>query len=348
MLKYTLIVLSIACLFFAAGCGSKSSSGQSSDATGGPSDSGKADKNELTEMDVVLDWYPNAIHTFLYEAKEKGYFEEEGIKVNLIPPAESVDALTFVSSKKAQIGLTYPVEVVKSYAAGMKVRALGAVTRKDLCVFTTLKGSGVTSDLATLKGKKIGYDGTAASEAKVRTAARNAGLADKDYELINVGFDLVTALTTGSVDMTSGMMINDEVITMKKAGYDVEVYPYSDYGVPEMYDIVMVANEEEYRKNEEVYNGFVRACNKGFRDMKASEEESLSLIMDKMNSDENPLDRDQQKESYETLLPCMETDDEPFLSMSDECWEGIIRWMKENELIDREVKPSEVMTDPAF
>lgn len=297
-------------------------------------------------MDVVLDWYPNAIHTFLYDAREKGYFAEEGIEVNLISPAETVDALTFVSAKKAQIGLTYPMEVVKSNQTGMKVRAIGAVTQKDLGVFTTLKGNGVTSDFTSLKNRKIGYDGTASSEAVIRTAVRKAGLSEKDYELVNVGFDLTTALTTGSVDLTSGMMLNDEVVTMKNSGYDVESWAYSDYGVPEMYDIVMVANEDEFQDKPELYQGFLRACHKGFQDMKASEEDSIKVIMDKMNSDENPLDEKQQRESYELLLPYMETEDEPFLTMQEEKWQSIIDWMKESKLIKKDVKPSDIMTSP--
>ena len=38
-----------------------------------------AEEKELREMNVVLDWYPNAIHAFLYDAIEKGYFKEDGL-----------------------------------------------------------------------------------------------------------------------------------------------------------------------------------------------------------------------------------------------------------------------------
>ena len=32
------------------------------------------------ELDVVLDWYPNALHAFLYVAMEKGYYADEGLE----------------------------------------------------------------------------------------------------------------------------------------------------------------------------------------------------------------------------------------------------------------------------
>ena len=331
-----LTLLAVMGLMALTACGSKKSGLESTEEKG------------LTKMDIVLDWYPNAIHTFLYDAQEKGYFAEEGLEVNLIPPAETVDALTFVSTGKAQIGFTYPVEVVKSAQSGMKVRAIGAVTQRNLGVFTALKESGVSSDFTTLKGRKIGYDGTANSEAVIRTAAAKAGLTEKDYELVNVGFDLTTALITKSVDLTSGMMLNDEVVTMRNEGYDVESWAYSDYGVPEMYDIVMVVKEDDYQDHTEMYQSFLRACNKGFQDMKASKKDSMELIMEKMNSDENPLDQKQQEESYEILLPYMETEEEPFLTMKDDKWQKIIDWMKDSKLIDKDVKPSDIMTSPDF
>ncbi len=303
---------------------------------------------ELTEIDVVLDWYPNAIHTFLYEAIDKGYFEEEGLKVNLISPAESVDALTFVATNRAQIGLTYPMEIIDAASTDVSVRAIGAVTQTMLSCLTTLEGSGITEDMSTLKGKTIGYSGTAGAEAIIRTITENAGLTEDDYSLLDVGFDLTTALTTGNVDMTDGMMMNDEIVTLRNNGYDVVTYNYSDYGVPEMYDIVMVANDEAYQADPELYAGFLRACSKGFADMKASEEESLEIIMNEMNTDDNPLDETQQRENYEILLPEMETEDAAFLTMEEGRWQEIIDWMMDAGLLENEVKVEDVMTAPEF
>lgn len=48
----------------------------------------------LREVNVVLDWYPNAPHTFLYVAMERGYFAEEGLKVNLQFPTNTNDAMS--------------------------------------------------------------------------------------------------------------------------------------------------------------------------------------------------------------------------------------------------------------
>ncbi len=301
---------------------------------------------ELKEIDVVLDWYPNAVHTFLYEAIDNGYFEDEGLKVNIISPAESVDAITFVASGKAEIGLTYPVEIIQAVSNDMPVRALAAISQTPLECFCSLKeNTDITADMSSLKGKKIGYSGTAASEATIKTITKNAGLSDGDYELINVGFDLVTSLTTKSVDVVFGTFVNDEVVTMENAGYDLNVFYKQDYGVPEIYGLVMAVNNDSYNDDPDMYQAFLRACDKGFQDMIADEDQALDVIMTDMNSDDNPLDEEQQRESYEILIKRMQTDDAKFLSMTEDNWQSVIDWMNDTGLIDSQLSAKDVMVN---
>ena len=301
---------------------------------------------ELTTLDVVLDWYPNAIHTFLFEAIENGYFEEEGLEVNLISPAESVDAVNFVATGRAQIGLTYPIDVIQARSEDMPVIAIASVAQKALDCMCSLSSNDITEDMSTLKGKKIGIAGTQISKAVVETVTANAGLTDDDYELINVGFDLTSSITTGTTDLVVGTFINDEIVTMENAGYELNVYSEQDYGVPELYGLIMAVNSDDYAERADVYAAFLRACQKGFEDMKADEDAAIELIMTEMNSDENPLDEQQQRQSYEILLPRMEAEGSPFLSMETSVWQDVIDWMLATEQIEEAVEVSDVMLIP--
>ena len=80
MMKQKLALL-LTALLLLTGC----SSGGSGDTADGQDD------GELETIDVVLDWYPNAVHAFLYEAEEKGYFAEEGLQVNILFPSNASD-----------------------------------------------------------------------------------------------------------------------------------------------------------------------------------------------------------------------------------------------------------------
>lgn len=77
----------------------------------------------------MLDWYPNAVHSFIYAAIEKGYFKEEGVKVN-IKFSNPTDPLTLAAAGKVTVGLYYQPDVVMAKAnEQIPVKSIGAVVR---------------------------------------------------------------------------------------------------------------------------------------------------------------------------------------------------------------------------
>ncbi len=42
-----------------------------------------ASNGDLEDFSIVLDWYPNTVHSFIYTAIEKGYYAEEGLNVHV-------------------------------------------------------------------------------------------------------------------------------------------------------------------------------------------------------------------------------------------------------------------------
>lgn len=302
---------------------------------------------ELTDFEVILDWYPNAMHTFMYIAQEKGYFAEEGLNVILTPPAGFSDALSFPVAGRAQVGLFYMSDLANAYIdQGMPVQVIGAITQTSLNVLAYLDESGIASP-ADLKGKTIGYSGGTALEAKIRTFAADAGLAESDYELIDVGFDLITALSTKNVDVIGGGMVNSEIIEMRHAGFDISYWNWQDYGVPQEYNTLFLTSQAQYEENPELFAAFLRACKKGYDDMAADPEAALQLIMSK-SMEEYALTEEVEREGFEVLLPIMGTDEVPFLSMDREVWETLINWLYETEQISKVVDPSEFVVDVLY
>ena len=96
------------------GCAGKSGSQETAAAV--KTEGTTTEAKELREMNVVLDWYPNALHTFLYTAIERGYYEEEGLDVKIQFPANDNDALALVAAGRAEIGLYYQQDVIQAVA----------------------------------------------------------------------------------------------------------------------------------------------------------------------------------------------------------------------------------------
>ena len=102
--------------------------------------------DDLQHLTVVLDWYPNALHAFLYEAQEKGYFAEEGLDVDIQSPAGVNDAMSMVAAGKADIGLHYQQDVIQLVLSRMcRLSPSGAVVQGPLNIILSLKDKNITT-----------------------------------------------------------------------------------------------------------------------------------------------------------------------------------------------------------
>ena len=298
--------------------------------------------NKLKELDVVLDWYPNALHAFMYVAIEKGYYEEEGLKVNIQFPSNSNDAISLVAAGQADIGLYYQQDVIQARTKqNVPVKSIGAVVQGPLNIVLSLKEKNITT-AEDLVGKTIGYAGTELSEALIRSIMNDVGADYSDVTMIDVGFDLMSSMTTGNVDATIGCLVNHEVPQMEEEGFSVNWFDLDEYGVPTYYEGVFLANDDAIQNDSETLKAFLRASAKGFADMKANPEEALQILLANQNEENFPLSETVERKSMEVLLPMMETADAAFLSQSDECWQENIDWMLDQGLISETVDLDEV------
>ena len=307
-----------------------------------------AGTEELKELDVVLDWYPNALHAFLYVAIEKGYYEEEGLKVNIRFPSNSNDAISLVAAGQADIGLYYQQDVIQARTQqNVPVKSIGAVVQGPLNIVLSLKEKNITT-AEDLVGKTIGYAGTELSEALIRSIMNYVGADYSDVTMIDVGFDLMSSMTTGNVDATIGCLVNHEVPQMEEEGFSVNWFDLDEYGVPTYYEGVFLANDNAIAGDSETLSAFLRASATGFADMKADPEAALQILLNNQNEENFPLSETVERKSMEVLLPMMETADIAFLSQSDECWQENIDWMLEQGLISETVALDEVRVNLDF
>lgn len=358
-MKKTLSLIIILTLILSlAGCAGNSDAAKSestpagtNDIVGANSDSGKnsdaaaGNDASLREINVVLDWYPNAIHAFMYVAMEKGYYAQEGLKVNIQFPANDNDALSLVAAGKSEIGIFYQQDVITTRTnQGVPIKSIGAITQKPLNIILSLADKNITGP-KDLEGKTIGYAGTDLSAALVKYVMEKAGVAYDENNLINVGFDLMSSMTTGNVDATVGCMVNHEVPQMIEEGFDVNYFTLDNYGVPTYYELVFLANDTTVENDADLLAAFLRASEKGFKDMQADPEAALRILLEHQNSENFPLSETVERQSVETLLPIMEMDGKPFLSQDAAVWEENINWLYEQGLSNEKLPVEDFMAE---
>lgn len=322
--KYLALLLVLICLI-GTGC---SAGTQSS----------KKDSAKLEDVDVVLDWYPNAIHSFIYAAIENGYYKEQGLNVHIKFPSNATDPLTLTAANKATIGIYYQPDIIMSRAnENIPIKSVGAIVHTPLNVVIALKEKNINSP-KDLAGKTIGFSGNPLNVEYVKTMIKADGGDPSSIKTIDVGFELLSSMTTKKVDATTGGLINHEVPVLKHEGHQLNYFDPSKYGVPNYYEEIFVASDKTIKEKPETLKKFMKASQKGFEFMKQNPDKALKILMNNQQKENFPLVEAVEKESMSTLLPKMDSKEEPFLTQNKKVWEDHINWLYQKGLIKQKPK----------
>jgi putative hydroxymethylpyrimidine transport system substrate-binding protein len=279
--------------------------------------------DELTTVSIALDWFPWANHSGLFVAKERGYFKEQGLDVNIYVPGDPSTVLQTVAAGRDDFGISYQPEVLIAREQGINVVSIMAMVQHPLNSIMTLKDSGINTPI-DLKGRKVGSPGVPSDDALIDTMLRNDGLTIEDVEMINVGYNLVPALLSGSVDAIVGAYWVHESISATNQGFELNIMKMEDHGVPDYYELVIVTSENKITEDHEIVQKFVNGVTRGYQDAIEDPIDAVALLKRlKPETDlaiENP--------GVELLAPLWTTDEGVFGWQENDRWEKFAEWMK--------------------
>jgi len=208
------------------------------------------------KVTVLLDWFLNPGHAPLFVAKEKGFFQQQNLDVELIGPADPSDPPKLVAAEKADIGITYEPQFLQQINQGLPLARIGALIDKPLSCLVVLKDGPIKS-IKDLKGKRIGQSTGSVSSVMLQTMLEKNGLSIKDVKAINVHYDLSQALLSKKVDAVTGMMRNFEVIQMDLNKHAVNTFFPEENGVPKYSELIFIVNKNQV--DDKRWNKFLTA-----------------------------------------------------------------------------------------
>lgn len=309
------------------------------------------------KVSLALDWYPNANHAGLYIAQERGYFEDEGLEVDIFTPGDPATVLQTVASGRDDFGISYQVEVLLARQEEVPVVSVMGLVQHPLNSVMALKSSGIDRP-GELKGKTVGYPGIAYNVPMLETMLEHDGASIEDVEMVNVGFNLVPALIGGKVDAVVGAYFTHESIVAENQGHPVNVMRMEEWGVPDFYELVLVTSEKNVRERPDVVRKFVRAVMRGYQDAMEDPQAAIDILVDAYPEADEAVERP----GIDLLVPLWKRgeplrivgpDGTETLSWSDafwgwqkeERWVEFAGWMKENGLLDPDVDAREAFTN---
>ena len=283
---------------------------------------------QATKATLALDWYPNADHAGLMLAKQRGYFDAAGINLDIYTPSDATTVLQTVGAGKDDFGISYQTDVLLARAQGVPVVSIAALVQHPLVVIMSLAEKDIARP-RDLKGKAVGYPGIASQEAFLATMLETDGAKLSDVELVNVDFNLIPAMLSGQVDAAMGAFRNVEIVIAQQEGHAVNAMPVEQWGVPDYYELVLVASDETVAKRAGFAEAFLSAVQQGFTDAIADP----GAALDALAAASPELDRAVTAKGIELLIPDWKSASPAFGTQSPERWSAYAAWMKSRGLI---------------
>jgi putative hydroxymethylpyrimidine transport system substrate-binding protein len=314
-----LTAVALACALLAAtiaACGEKSE-----DTNGSPT---------AEQLDLVLDWFPNPDHVAIYNAIDRGFYDQVGLKVQPQVPSDPSAPIKQVAAGRADLAISYEPELFLARQQGLPVTAVAAVVQKPLTSFMATAKQGVKTP-AQLKGKRVGTAGIPYQSAYLKTILDEANVPEDSVKETNVGTNLLPAMLSSKVDATLGGFWNVEGIQLKQRGAKPVITPVNELGVPDYDELVLVANSDRLEDNKNDLRLFISATARGADSARKNPAKAAAAVR-KANRDLSPKLLDASvKATIPALFP--EKDGAPWGYIDLAKWRSYGAWMRQNGLI---------------
>ena len=257
---------------------------------------GSAAAAAADKLTVYLDWFVNPDHAPLIIAREKGFFAQKGLEVDLVPPADPSAPPRLIAAGQGDIAISYQPQLHVQVGEGLPLVRIGTIAETPLNALVSLK-SGPVQSIADLKGRKVGFSVGGFEDAVLATMMRTHGLDLADVELININFALSVSLISGNVDAVIGAFRNFELNQLDIEGHPGHAFYPEENGVPAYDELIFVIKND--RLSDPRWRPFLEAVEQATLWLTNHPDEALQMFL-KAHPD---LDNDLNRRAWVDTLP---------------------------------------------
>ena len=286
-------------------------------------------KEEET-ITFVLDWTPNTNHTGIYVALQKGWFEEAGLKVDVVQPPEGGSAL-LVASGKAQFAVTAQDSIA------MPLTTVAAILQHNTSGIVSRAGEGMDTPKG-LEGHKYATWDSPVEKATIRQVmAADGGDFDKVELIPSTVTDEVSALKSGDVDAI-WIFYGWAGIACEVAGLPIDYFDFADFDpVLDFYTPIIVSNNDWLASNPETAKAFLAALSRGYEYAAENPKEAADILMEaapELKSNAELVYRSQEYLAGEYIA-----DAARWGEIDPDRWGGYFTWLNDNGLMETPLDP---------
>lgn len=235
--------------------------------------------SEVKKVTLQLSWFDQFQFAGYYIAKEKGFYKELGLDVEIKPFKFGIDIPKEVSNNTIDFAIGREA-LILDRAKHKNIVALYALFQASPLVLLTTKESKINS-ISDFKNKRIMTTIANASEVSLKAMlkSKNVELEDLNFlkhthninDLIEKNTDIISAYTSKSPFILQNKGISYNMFAPKEYGFD-------------MYSDLLFTSEHLISNELKMVKAFKKASLKGWEYAYSNIEESVDLILSKYNT----------------------------------------------------------------
>ena len=257
-----------------------------------------ADGNGLTKVTFMLSWAPDTNHIGVYVAKNKGYFKQAGLDVDIVAVAQA-GAEQAVNNGMADFALSNLTNVGIYTLKGAKIKQVMQVQQKPSAIWCSLASNKDIKSPKDFDGKTFATFGSNESDAVIRRMIQTDG-GKGTFDKVTVGTSTFQTLSSKKADF-GGFYATWEGVQADMYGPKLNCFTEPDYGVPGNADTIgVITSDKTISSNPGLVKKFVQATKKGY-EYAYSHPDDAAAILVKEAPDAN-LKLDFVKKSMKTIV----------------------------------------------
>lgn len=235
----------------------------------------------MRTLKLALDWTPNVNHIGFFVAREKGFYKDSDIVLEIIDPDSDNYALTpakKVENGEADFALT-PTESLISYRtkhSPFDLIGIATIFQRDLSAIIVRSDSRIESP-KDLNGRNYASYQARYEDLIVKEMIKNDGGEGNLQIDYPPKLGIWNTILDKSFDST-WIFLNWEGVEAEALVTPLNYFRMEDYHIPYSYSPLLVASQNQVEKNKELYKAFIKATKKGFTFCLDKPEEAAKIL----------------------------------------------------------------------
>ena len=296
-------------------------------------------QQEVETLDFQIRWLKEVSFAGWYAGIEFGWFEEEGIDLNIIPGGPNLDVQQIIAGGGPPIGAGFPDQIIRGRVEqDIPFVVFGALYQVSPGVFMSLAEKNLTEP-EDMVDKRIAT--TAGGRPVVNALLKSAGLPEDQWEYVPSGFD-PTPIVEDQADFFHGFRTGQGVF-LELEGQEMNYITMSQFGY-NPYETPVFALEDVVNEQQDLLVRFLRGSIKGWEWATANPDGAAKMTVEKYGREDLTIEQQTAEgEAQVSDVVTDVTDENGLFHMDPARWDEMIAFLQESGGIKSTIPASDLV-----